>query len=71
MENNGSALGLKSNRCIHSKKWDVRLLDKLITQHMKPNITQVFDMAEFFDKESLIDTLYTLHTELQGVQKRL
>ena len=26
-------------------------------------IFQVFDMAKFFDKESLIDTLYTLHTE--------
>ena len=31
---------LNTMRYIHSKEWDARLIDALITEHMKPNITQ-------------------------------
>ena len=78
----------------------MRLIDALITEHMKPDIAeacpniqiggmpersktwmkmkeekkeneifQVFDMAKFFDKESLLDTLYTLHKEAKICDK--
>ena len=31
---------------------------------------QVFDIAKFFDKESLTNTLYTLHTEARICKKK-
>jgi hypothetical protein len=89
-------------RYIHTKYWDAKLCEALVTKHMKPKIIgacpniqiggipkassvehlvtmktwmklkeetkeagiiQTFDMEKFFDKESLLDTMYTLKTK--------
>ena len=97
----GSALDLNMMRYIHTKHWDAKLCEALVTKHMKPKIInacpniqiggvpkassvehlvtmktwmklkeetkeggiiQTFDMENFFDKESLVDTMFTLKT---------
>ena len=89
-------------RYIHTKYWDAKLCEALVTKHMKAKIInacpiiqiggipksssvehlvtmktwmkvkeekkesgiiQTFDMEKFFDKESLLDTMYTLKTK--------
>jgi hypothetical protein len=101
----GSALDLNIHtymRYIHTKYWDVKLCEALVTKHMKPKIIgaypniqiggipkassvehlvtmntwmklkegtkeagiiQTFYMEKFSDKESLLDTMYTLKTK--------
>ena len=95
----GSALDLNQMRYIHTKLWDAKLCEALVTRNMKgkivkacpniqiggmPNSSSVehlvtlktwmrmleeskgigiintFDMEKFFDKESLIDIMFTL-----------
>ena len=95
----GSALDLNQMRYIHTKLWDAKLCEALVTRHMKPKIIDAcpniqiggipkassvehlvtmktwiqikedtkqggiintYDMEKFFDKERLIDIMYTL-----------
>ena len=96
----GSRLDLNNMRFIHGREWRSRLLDKIVTEKMKPDIVKAcpniqlggipgssskdhlitlktlmklkeerkeglilntFDMKKFFDKESLMDAMYTLN----------
>ena len=98
----GSALDLNMMRYVHTKIWEAKLCEALVTEHMKEKIVkacptiqiggmpgsssvehlvtlktwmlmkeekksngifQAFDMEKFFDKESLMDVMYTLHKE--------
>ena len=36
----GSALDFKMMRFIHSKEWEARLCEAIVTEHMKPNIVK-------------------------------
>ena len=95
-------------RYVHTKLWEAKLCEALVTEHMKekiladcPNIQidgmprsssvehlvtlntwmlmkeekkcngifQTFDMEKFFDKESLMDVMYTLHKEAKICDK--
>ena len=98
----GSALDLNMMRYVHTKIWEAKLCEALVTEHMKEKIVaacptiqiggmpgsssvehlvtvktwmlmkeenksngifQAFDMEKFFDKESLMDVMHTLHKE--------
>ena len=51
-------------RYIHSKEWDARLIDALITEHMKPNITEACPniQIEGMPERSIVEHLVTLKT---------
>ena len=48
LKKKGSALDLNMMRYIHTKIWEAKLCEALVTEHMK---------------EKIVDTMYTLHSE--------
>ena len=51
-------------RYIHSTEWDVRLIDALIKEHMKPNITEACPDIQIggMPERSSVEHLVTLKT---------
>ena len=60
----GSALDLNMMRYIHTKLWDAKLCEALVTKHMKPNIVKACPIIQIggIPKASSVEHLVTLKT---------
>ena len=63
-EKKGSALDLKMMRFIHSKEWEARLCEAIVTEHMKPNIVKACPNIQIggMPGSSSVEHLVTLKT---------
>ena len=59
-------------RYIHLKEWDARLIDALITEHMKPNISQACPNIQIggMPKLSSVEHLVTLKTWMKTKEEK-
>ena len=68
----GSALDLNMMRYIHTKHWDAKLCEALVTQHMKPKIVEACPNIQIggIPKSSSVEHLVTMKTWMKIKEDR-
>ena len=66
MENKALSLDLKIRRFVHSKEWEARLCEGLMSEHMKPRIVKACPKIQIggMPRSSSVEHLVTLKTRM-------